>query len=136
MRPLSSCAFKLSYSCVAFNLLPVLLVSEQREWLFTYYDINNNVVLSFGYNQTGMEMVIDGVVCPVESIISVAEFTSSMKFFCVLWMSSNSRVAAYFNRRYYGKTCSPSSGHSVPAGGVFKLGGKGPLLINLTVSMQ
>ncbi|XP_027896068.1 adhesion G-protein coupled receptor G6 isoform X3 [Xiphophorus couchianus] len=97
--------------------------SSQREWLFTYYDINNNVVLSFGYNQTGMEMVIDGVVCPVESIISVAEFTSSMKFFCVLWMSSNSRVAAYFNRRYYGKTCSPSSGHSVPAGGVFKLGG-------------
>ncbi|XP_032441290.1 adhesion G-protein coupled receptor G6 isoform X7 [Xiphophorus hellerii] len=97
--------------------------SSQREWFFTYYDINNNVVLSFGYNQTGMEMVIDGVVCPVESIISVAEFTSSMKSFCVLWMSSNSRVAAYFNRRYYGKTCSPSSGHSVPAGGVFKLGG-------------
>ncbi|XP_043963117.1 adhesion G-protein coupled receptor G6 isoform X3 [Gambusia affinis] len=97
--------------------------SSQTEWLFTYYDSNNNVVLSFGYNQTGMEMVIDGVVCPVESIISVAEFTSSMKFFCVLWMSSNSRVAAYFDRRYYGKTCSPSSGHSVPAGGVFKLGG-------------
>uniref|UniRef100_A0A3B3WUN0 Adhesion G-protein coupled receptor G6 n=1 Tax=Poecilia mexicana TaxID=48701 RepID=A0A3B3WUN0_9TELE len=99
--------------------------SSQKEWLFTYYDINNNVALSFGYNQTGMEMVIDGVVCPVESIISVAEFTSSMKFFCVLWMSSNSRVAVYFNRRYYGKTCSPSSGHSVPAGGVFKLGGLG-----------
>uniref|UniRef100_A0A087YAU4 Adhesion G-protein coupled receptor G6 n=1 Tax=Poecilia formosa TaxID=48698 RepID=A0A087YAU4_POEFO len=96
-----------------------------KEWLFTYYDINNNVALSFGYNQTGMEMVIDGVVCPVESIISVAEFTSSMKFFCVLWMSSNSRVAVYFNRRYYGKSCSPSSGHSVPAGGVFKLGGLG-----------
>ncbi|XP_016533367.1 adhesion G-protein coupled receptor G6 isoform X2 [Poecilia formosa] len=99
--------------------------SRQKEWLFTYYDINNNVALSFGYNQTGMEMVIDGVVCPVESIISVAEFTSSMKFFCVLWMSSNSRVAVYFNRRYYGKSCSPSSGHSVPAGGVFKLGGLG-----------
>uniref|UniRef100_A0A087YB44 Adhesion G-protein coupled receptor G6 n=1 Tax=Poecilia formosa TaxID=48698 RepID=A0A087YB44_POEFO len=107
--------------------------SRQKEWLFTYYDINNNVALSFGYNQTGMEMVIDGVVCPVESIISVAEFTSSMKFFCVLWMSSNSRVAVYFNRRYYGKSCSPSSGHSVPAGGVFKLGGKGPLLVSLGV---
>ncbi|XP_008395373.1 adhesion G-protein coupled receptor G6 [Poecilia reticulata] len=99
--------------------------SSQKEWLFTYYDINNNVALSFGYNQTGMEMVIDGVVCPVESIISVTEFNSSMKFFCVLWMSSNGRVAVYFDRRYYGKTCSPSSGRSVPAGGVFKLGGLG-----------
>uniref|UniRef100_A0A3P9PHZ3 Adhesion G protein-coupled receptor G6 n=1 Tax=Poecilia reticulata TaxID=8081 RepID=A0A3P9PHZ3_POERE len=87
--------------------------SSQKEWLFTYYDINNNVALSFGYNQTGMEMVIDGVVCPVESIISVTEFNSSMKFFCVLWMSSNGRVAVYFDRRYYGKTCSPSSGRSV-----------------------
>ncbi|XP_054879919.1 adhesion G-protein coupled receptor G6 isoform X1 [Poeciliopsis prolifica] len=119
-----------SVSIPALNELTICFEVErtgsgQKEWLFTYFDINNNVALSFGNNQTGMEMVIDGVVCPVESIIPAAEFTSSMKFFCVLWMSSNSRVAVYFNRRYYGKTCSPSSGHSVPAGGVFKLGGLG-----------
>ncbi|MEQ2167718.1 hypothetical protein GOODEAATRI_006965, partial [Goodea atripinnis] len=96
---------------------------NQKEWLFTYYDTNNNVALSFGYNQTDMQMVIDSVICPVESIISAANFTSSMKPFCVLWTSSNGRVAVYFNGNYLGKTCSPSSGHNVTAGGVFQLGG-------------
>ncbi|KAM4713182.1 adhesion G-protein coupled receptor G6 isoform 1-T1 [Anableps anableps] len=97
--------------------------SSQREWLFTYYDTNNNVVLSFGNNQTGMEMVIDGVTCSMESIISASGFTFSMTSFCVLWISSNGRVAVYFNSNYWGKTCSLSSGHTIPAGGVFKLGG-------------
>lgn len=82
------------------------------------------MALSFGNNQTGMEMVVDGVICPVESIISAGDFTSSMKSFCVLWTSSNGRVAVYFDRNYWGKTCSLSSGHTVPAGGVFKLGGE------------
>ncbi|MEQ2208785.1 hypothetical protein XENOCAPTIV_014483 [Xenoophorus captivus] len=113
------------------NVMEISFVSDftiqkkgfMKEWLFTYYDTNNNVALSFGYNQTGMQMVIDGVICPVESIISAANFTSSMKPFCVLWTSSNGRVAVYFNGNYLGKTCSPSSGHNVTAGGVFQLGG-------------
>uniref|UniRef100_A0A3Q2PT89 Adhesion G-protein coupled receptor G6 n=1 Tax=Fundulus heteroclitus TaxID=8078 RepID=A0A3Q2PT89_FUNHE len=43
--------------------------------------------------------------------------------FCILWTSSNGRVAVYFNGNYWGKTCSLTSGHTVPAGGNFHLGG-------------
>ncbi|XP_037837369.1 adhesion G-protein coupled receptor G6 isoform X4 [Kryptolebias marmoratus] len=97
--------------------------SNQKEWLFTYYDSSNNVALSLGSTQSDMKMVVDGTVCSVETIISAADFTSSMKSFCVLWKSSSGLVAVYFNRIYRETTCSPSSNHLVPAGGVFQLGG-------------
>uniref|UniRef100_UPI0037E8AD3C adhesion G-protein coupled receptor G6 isoform X2 n=1 Tax=Semicossyphus pulcher TaxID=241346 RepID=UPI0037E8AD3C len=97
---------------------------KQKEWIFTYYDSSNNVALSLGSDQSDMKMVVDGVTCSIHSILPSSEFTSSMKPFCVLWTSSNGRVGVYFNGNYWAKTCSSSSGHSVPAGGHFRLGGQ------------
>ncbi|XP_035986350.1 adhesion G-protein coupled receptor G6 isoform X1 [Fundulus heteroclitus] len=120
---------KVTSSIPALNALTICFEVEreafnQNEWLFTYYANNNDVALSFGYNQTGMEMVIDGVTCSVKSIISANDFTSSMKSFCILWTSSDALIAVYFNGTYWGKTCSLTSGHTVPAGGNFHLGGQ------------
>uniref|UniRef100_A0A8C4IFP4 Adhesion G-protein coupled receptor G6 n=1 Tax=Dicentrarchus labrax TaxID=13489 RepID=A0A8C4IFP4_DICLA len=70
-------------------------------------------------------MIVDGVVCPIDTILSSTDFTSTMKPFCVLWTSANGRVAVYFNGNYWAKTCSTSSGHTVPGGGQFQLGGQG-----------
>ncbi|XP_036942729.1 adhesion G-protein coupled receptor G6 isoform X2 [Acanthopagrus latus] len=97
---------------------------NEKGWIFTYYDTSNNVALSFGSDQSGVKMIIDGVVCSIDSIIPSSSFTSSMKPYCVLWDSSNGRVAVYFNGNYWAKACSSSSGHSVPAGGLFRLGGQ------------
>ncbi|XP_075968244.1 adhesion G-protein coupled receptor G6 [Anarhichas minor] len=97
---------------------------KQREWIFSYYDGSGNEALSLGSDQSGMKVIVDGVVCPVDSIISSANFTSSMRPYCVLWTSSNGRVGVYFNGNYWAKTCSSSGGHSVPAGGQFRLGGQ------------
>ena len=101
------------------------MVPEQKESLFTYYDgdDDDDVRLSFGSEKSKMQMVIDGVDCPLDSLISPSDFTSSMKPFCVTWTSSNGQVALYFDGNYWAKTCSSSSGHSLPAGGVFQLGG-------------
>uniref|UniRef100_A0A8C2XN93 Adhesion G-protein coupled receptor G6 n=1 Tax=Cyclopterus lumpus TaxID=8103 RepID=A0A8C2XN93_CYCLU len=96
---------------------------QQKEWIFNYYDSSGIEVLSLGSDQSGMKVIVDGVVCPIDSIISSADFTSSMRPYCVLWTSSNGRVGVYFNGNYWAKTCSSSSGHSVPPGGQFKLGG-------------
>ncbi|KAM6992809.1 adhesion G-protein coupled receptor G6 isoform 3-T3 [Tautogolabrus adspersus] len=97
---------------------------KQKEWIFTYTDSSNNVALSLGSDQSGVKVIVDGVVCPIDSILPASEFTSSMKPFCVLWTSSNGRVGVYFNGNYWAKTCSSSSGHNVPAGGNFRLGGQ------------
>ncbi|XP_042359474.1 LOW QUALITY PROTEIN: adhesion G-protein coupled receptor G6 [Plectropomus leopardus] len=97
---------------------------KQKEWIFTYSDSSSGVALSLGSDQSGMKMIVDGVTCPIDSIISSSDFTSTMKPFCFLWTSSNGRVAVYFNRNYWAKTCSSSTGHSVPAGGRFRLGGQ------------
>ncbi|XP_074472737.1 adhesion G-protein coupled receptor G6 isoform X5 [Sebastes fasciatus] len=97
---------------------------KQKEWIFTYHDSSNNVALSLGSDQSGMKMIVDGVVCSIDSIITSADFTSSMRPFCALWSSSNGRVAVYFNGNYRAETCSTSTGHSVPAGGQFRLGGQ------------
>ncbi|XP_034756663.1 adhesion G-protein coupled receptor G6 [Etheostoma cragini] len=97
---------------------------KTKEWIFSYHDSSNNVALSLGADQSGMNMIVNSVVCPIDSIISSADFTTTMKPFCVLWTSSNGRVAVYFNRNYRAKTCSSSTGHSVPAGGQFRLGGQ------------
>ncbi|XP_047429447.1 adhesion G-protein coupled receptor G6 isoform X2 [Mugil cephalus] len=106
---------------------------KQTEWLFTYYDSNNsnNVGLRLGSDSTGMKIIIDTVQCSVSSVISSSDITSSMKPFCVLWTSSNGLVSFYFNGRYRAQTCSSSSGHSVPAGGVFQLGGEDSFVGNM-----
>lgn len=112
----------LSQLTICFEVERISL--KQKEWFFTYYDRNNNARLSLGSDQTGMKMIVDGIICPIDSIISPSDFTTSMKPFCVLWTSSNGRVAVYFNGNYWAKACSTSSGHSVPNGGIFRLGGQ------------
>ncbi|XP_038582033.1 adhesion G-protein coupled receptor G6 isoform X2 [Micropterus salmoides] len=104
---------------------------KQKESIFTYYDINNNVALSLGSDVTGTKMVVGGVECSIESIMSTTVFTSTMKPFCVLWTSSNGRVAVYFNNEFWAKTCASSTGLSVAAGGVFQLGGEQSLNGNI-----
>ncbi|XP_029282764.1 adhesion G-protein coupled receptor G6-like [Cottoperca gobio] len=58
---------------------------KQKEWIFTYYGRSGSVVLSLGSDQSGMKMIVDGVECPIDSIISSSDFTSSMRPFCVTW---------------------------------------------------
>ncbi|XP_041831373.1 adhesion G-protein coupled receptor G6 isoform X3 [Melanotaenia boesemani] len=96
---------------------------KQEEWLFTYDD-GNHVGLSFGFSHSEMKMVIDGVVCSLASILTSADFTSTMRLFCVLWSSSDGQVAVYFGGNHLTTTCPSSSQHSVPAGGSFRLGGQ------------
>ncbi|XP_067428537.1 adhesion G-protein coupled receptor G6 isoform X6 [Thunnus thynnus] len=97
---------------------------KQQEWIFTYHDSNNKTALSLGYDQSNMKLITDEVSCSIGSIIPSNEFTSSMRFFCVLWASSNGRVAIFINGNYIATSCSSSSGHSVGGGGVFRLGGQ------------
>ena len=46
----------------------------------------------------------------------------------MVWTSSTGLVAVYFNGNYLTKTCPSSSGHTVPAGGQFRLGGESGFL--------
>lgn len=97
---------------------------KQKEWLFSYYDSSNNDALSFGSDQSDLKLIVDGQVCSVNSLITQADFTSTMKPFCLLWTSSNGQVSFYYNSQYQSKICSNLSGRSVPAGGQFQLGGQ------------
>ncbi|XP_047184548.1 adhesion G-protein coupled receptor G6 isoform X1 [Scophthalmus maximus] len=96
---------------------------KQNEWLFTY-DSGGAVGLSLGSGPSGTALVVDGVSCSVHSIVSSADFTSSMKPFCLVWTSSNGLLAAFFNGNYFAETCPASRGHTVPPGGRFRLGGQ------------
>lgn len=108
---------------MVFWLTRVLLVPAQKEWLFSYYGSGNSVELSLGSDQSGMKMVVDGEPCPLSSVISTADFTASMRPVCLTWTSSNGQLAVYFNGVYWNLNCSASVGRSVPAGGIFQLGG-------------
>ncbi|XP_039454642.1 adhesion G-protein coupled receptor G6 isoform X4 [Oreochromis aureus] len=110
----------LSQLTICFEVERISL--KQKEWIFTYSNNSSAMLLSLGSDGTGMKMVVDGVVCPIDNIILPSDFTYSMKSFCVLWTSSNGRVAVYFNGNYWAKACSSSTGHSVQAGGEFRIG--------------
>ncbi|XP_027134601.1 adhesion G-protein coupled receptor G6 isoform X4 [Larimichthys crocea] len=94
-----------------------------KEWIFTY-DSNNKVGLSLGSDLNNMKIIIDGVSCPIDTLIDPTDFTSTMKPFCVVWTSSSGRVSLYSKGEYWAKTCSSTAGHSVQGGGVFRLGGQ------------
>lgn len=102
----------------------VFWAPEQKEWVFTYYDTSSNVRLSVGSDQGGMKLIVDGVICSISSILSSSDFTSTMKRFCLVWASSNGLVAIYFNGDYQFKSCSLSTGRTVPGGGQLRLGGE------------
>uniref|UniRef100_A0A3B4T9R2 Adhesion G-protein coupled receptor G6 n=1 Tax=Seriola dumerili TaxID=41447 RepID=A0A3B4T9R2_SERDU len=98
---------------------------KQKEWIFTYFDTNSNERLGLGCNRAGlMTMIVDGLICPINDIISTSDITSTMKRFCVLWTSSNGHVGVFFNGNYRFESCSSSIGRTVPGGGQFRLGGK------------
>ncbi|XP_078131571.1 adhesion G-protein coupled receptor G6 [Sander vitreus] len=114
----------LSQLTICFEVERSSSQKPQKEWIFTYHDTNNNVALSLGADQSGMNLIVNSIVCSIDSILSSADFTTTMKPFCVLWMSSVGRVAVYFNGNYWSKTCPSSAGDTVPTGGVFQLGGQ------------
>ncbi|KAM9840323.1 adhesion G-protein coupled receptor G6 [Aulostomus maculatus] len=94
---------------------------KQKEWIFTYTDVDGNTALSLGSDQSGMELTVDGVAC---SIHTSPEFSGSMTPFCVLWSSATGQVDIYFNSNYWANTCSASRRRSVAGGGLFRLGGQ------------
>uniref|UniRef100_A0A667Y8D9 Adhesion G-protein coupled receptor G6 n=1 Tax=Myripristis murdjan TaxID=586833 RepID=A0A667Y8D9_9TELE len=96
---------------------------KQKEQIFTYSD-DDDTALSFGSTRSSMELEVDEQVCSLDSIITASDLTSSMKPLCVTWTASTGRVAVYFNGNYRAKTCSSTSGRSVPSGGEFRLGGE------------
>ncbi|XP_024912482.1 adhesion G-protein coupled receptor G6 isoform X3 [Cynoglossus semilaevis] len=100
-------------------------VSEkQKEFFFSYYDPSGELRLALGSAQSGMVLVVDGVSCSVQSLLSSSDVTSSMKSICSSWTSSSGTVALFFNGQYQTSTCTASSGHSLPAAGQFRLGGQ------------
>uniref|UniRef100_A0A665VSU9 Adhesion G protein-coupled receptor G6 n=1 Tax=Echeneis naucrates TaxID=173247 RepID=A0A665VSU9_ECHNA len=118
-----------SVSIPALNQLTVCFEVErtnqkQKETFFTYLEMSGAERLSVGSTPAGMAMNINGVTCPINSMVSSADFTSSMKRLCLLWTSSNGQVVVYVNGQYKTQICSLTIGHSVPAGGQFRLGGK------------
>ncbi|KAJ0026987.1 hypothetical protein NQD34_017987 [Periophthalmus magnuspinnatus] len=112
----------LSHLTVCFEAQRISL--KQKEWLFTYYDSSSNVALSFGADREEMKVIVDGQECSVNSLITQANLTSTMTPVCVVWTSANGKVVLYYNNRYLSTSCSALSGRSVPAGGLFQLGGK------------
>ncbi|XP_072296710.1 adhesion G-protein coupled receptor G6 isoform X2 [Eucyclogobius newberryi] len=113
---------KLSHLTVCFEAQRTS--PKKKEWFFSYYDSSNNVVLSFGTDGQEMTLVVDGQECSVDSLITQANFTSTMTPGCVVWTSASGKVVLYYNNQYLTKTCSTLSGRSVPAGGLFQLGGQ------------
>ncbi|XP_029351605.1 adhesion G-protein coupled receptor G6 isoform X3 [Echeneis naucrates] len=118
-----------SVSIPALNQLTVCFEVErtnqkQKETFFTYLEMSGAERLSVGSTPAGMAMNINGVTCPINSMVSSADFTSSMKRLCLLWTSSNGQVEVYVNGQYKTQICSLTIGHSVPAGGQFRLGGQ------------
>uniref|UniRef100_A0A665VSR6 Adhesion G-protein coupled receptor G6 n=1 Tax=Echeneis naucrates TaxID=173247 RepID=A0A665VSR6_ECHNA len=110
-----------SVSIPALNQLTVCFEVErtnqkQKETFFTYLEMSGAERLSVGSTPAGMAMNINGVTCPINSMVSSADFTSSMKRLCLLWTSSNGQVEVYVNGQYKTQICSLTIGHSVPAG--------------------
>nr|XP_040016012.1 LOW QUALITY PROTEIN: adhesion G-protein coupled receptor G6 [Gasterosteus aculeatus aculeatus] len=104
--------------------VPHLSPPDQREWILSYSDSSGSEALSLGSDQSSMKVLVDGVVCPVDSILSPADFTSSMRRYCLLWTASDGRVGVHFNGNYWATTCSASTGRSLPPAGRFRLGGQ------------
>ncbi|KAM8832062.1 adhesion G-protein coupled receptor G6 isoform 5-T5 [Spinachia spinachia] len=97
---------------------------KQREWIFSYYDSSGTEALSLGSDRSGMTVMVDGVACSVDSILSPADFTSSMRRYCLLWTASDGRVGVHWDGNYRAQTCSSSAGRSLLGGGRFRLGGQ------------
>ncbi|XP_061757354.1 adhesion G-protein coupled receptor G6 isoform X2 [Nerophis ophidion] len=96
---------------------------QQVEWIFTYKGEDGNTTLALGGDQSGVKLVVGGVTCLLDSIMTPADWSVSMKNMCLLWSSSNGRVGIFLEGNHRVKTCSASTGISVAGGGTFRLGG-------------
>ncbi|KAF3703234.1 Adhesion G-protein coupled receptor G6 G-protein coupled receptor 126 [Channa argus] len=97
---------------------------QEDEWIFTYHDSSNKVLLSLGASGNRMKMIINGQNCALQPDLSSDFLTPQMKLVCLAWSSQTGRVVVYLNGRYSPSTCYPSAGQSVPGGGTFRLGGQ------------
>uniref|UniRef100_A0A4W5P844 Adhesion G-protein coupled receptor G6 n=1 Tax=Hucho hucho TaxID=62062 RepID=A0A4W5P844_9TELE len=98
---------------------------KSKETIFSYTrqeDSSGEEALSFGNNQDGVALVMSNETCLIDSILNASDFTSTMKQFCLTWASTTGNVTLYYNSNYRAKTCSNTIGHSVGAGGLFRLG--------------
>ncbi|XP_064847105.1 adhesion G-protein coupled receptor G6-like isoform X6 [Oncorhynchus masou masou] len=98
---------------------------KSKETIFSYTrleDSSGEEALSFGNNQDGMALVMSNKTCLIDSILNASDFTSTMKQFCLTWASTTGKVTLYYNSNYRVMTCSNTIGHSVGAGGLFRLG--------------
>ncbi|KAM7368290.1 hypothetical protein PAMP_014525 [Pampus punctatissimus] len=97
---------------------------KQEEWIIVYHDSSNNIALSLGSTNDEMKIIINGVTCSIQSIISYNNFTYSMKPFCVTWKSLDGCIGVFFNNSYLVKPCSSTIGVLISGGGEFQLGGQ------------
>ncbi|XP_057678693.1 adhesion G-protein coupled receptor G6 isoform X3 [Corythoichthys intestinalis] len=96
---------------------------QQAEWIFTYLDADGNPALALGAENGRVRLVLEGATCSLDSVVTPADWTTSMSGLCLLWASSGGRVGIYFKGDHWTKTCSDSAGLSVSGGGTFRLGG-------------
>ncbi|XP_077567394.1 adhesion G-protein coupled receptor G6 isoform X2 [Stigmatopora nigra] len=98
-------------------------VARQAEWIFTYAHADGVPTLALGAEDGRVVLVLGGATCSLDSVVSPADWTSSMSGLCLLWESSGGRLGVYFKGDHWSETCSDSAGRSVPGGGTFGLGG-------------
>ncbi|XP_046729416.1 adhesion G-protein coupled receptor G6 isoform X1 [Silurus meridionalis] len=95
--------------------------SHTGSWIIFSYT-SKEPYLSFGNSGNTMELSFGNVTCPVNDVVTVADFTANMQPFCVTWSNVNGAVAVYFKGNYHVKYCSESVGMRTETGGSFELG--------------
>ncbi|XP_058247960.1 adhesion G-protein coupled receptor G6 isoform X7 [Hemibagrus wyckioides] len=88
--------------------------------IFSYTDKEPH--LTFGNSGNTMDLIIGNATCPVNDLVTLADFTASMQPFCLTWSSTNGAVGVYFRGSYQVKFCSSSVGLRTVIGGSFELG--------------
>lgn len=61
--------------------------------------------IAFGKTANGMALIIDTKECSIDSIISSANFTSTMKPLCLTWSTHTRELALQFDGNYRTKVC-------------------------------
>lgn len=88
--------------------------------IFSYMDREPH--LSFGNSGNTMDLIIGNATCPVNDLVTLAEFAAGMQPFCLTWSNTNGAVGVYFRGSYQVKFCLSSVGLRTEIGGSFELG--------------
>lgn len=78
--------------------------------------------LAFGNSGNSMDLMLGNATCPINDLVTLTDFTSSMQLFCITWSSVNGAVGVYFKGHYTVKFCSSAIGLRTEVGGSFELG--------------